>query len=211
MRITLTSVFVDDQAKALKFYTNVLGFRAKTDIPLGKDRWLTVVSPEGSEDVELLLEPMGFPPARTYQKALFDAGIPLTAFGVDDVRAEHRRLEALGVAFKTPPTPMGPVTVAVFDDTCGNLIQIVQKEALEGSDLEFSPATRSNYQICSTVGGERADRIRDQGPQTVENQDRSPVRRGGGRRSCGRPRPRRRTSRRSSSASSCPAAAGCGG
>jgi catechol 2,3-dioxygenase-like lactoylglutathione lyase family enzyme len=127
MRITLTSVLVDDQEKALKFYRDVLGFRTKNDIPLGKDRWLTVVSPEGPDDVELLLEPMGFPPARTYQKALFEAGIPLTAFAVDDIQAAHRRLAGLGVTFKTPPTPMGPVTVAVLDDTCGNLIQLVQK------------------------------------------------------------------------------------
>lgn len=127
MRIALTSVLVDNQEKALKFYRDVLGFRPKHDIPLGKDRWLTVVSPEGPDDVELLLEPMGFPPARTYQRALFEAGIPLTAFAVGDIEAEHRRLAGLGVTFKTPPTPTGPVTVAVLDDTCGNLIQLVQK------------------------------------------------------------------------------------
>ena len=126
MRIKLTSIFVSDQEKALQFYTEVLGFAKKTDIPTGKDRWLTVVSPEGPGDVELLLEPMGFDPARTYQKALFDAGIPLTSFGVDDIEKEHARLEKLGVRFKTKPTKMGPVTLAVLDDTCGNLIQIVQ-------------------------------------------------------------------------------------
>ena len=126
MRIKLTSVFVSDQEKALQFYTEVLGFAKKTDIPTGKDRWLTVVSPEGPGDVELLLEPMGFDPARTYQKALFDGGIPLTSFGVDDIEKEHARLEKLGVRFKTKPTKMGPVTLAVLDDTCGNLIQIVQ-------------------------------------------------------------------------------------
>jgi catechol 2,3-dioxygenase-like lactoylglutathione lyase family enzyme len=126
VRIKLTSVFVSDQEKALQFYTEVLGFAKKTDIPTGKDRWLTVVSPEGPGDVELLLEPMGFDPARTYQKALFDAGIPLTSFGVDDIEKEHARLEKLGVRFKTKPTKMGPVTLAVLDDTCGNLIQIVQ-------------------------------------------------------------------------------------
>jgi len=126
VRIKLTSVFVSDQEKALQFYTKVLGFAKKTDIPTGKDRWLTVVSPEGPGDVELLLEPMGFDPARTYQKALFDAGIPLTSFGVDDIEKEHARLEKLGVRFKTKPTKMGPVTLAVLDDTCGNLIQIVQ-------------------------------------------------------------------------------------
>jgi catechol 2,3-dioxygenase-like lactoylglutathione lyase family enzyme len=126
VRIKLTSVFVSDQEKALHFYTEVLGFAKKTDIPLGKDRWLTVVSPEGPSDVELLLEPMGFDPARTYQKALFDAGIPLASFGVDDIEKEHARLEKLGARFKSKPTKMGPVTVAVLDDTCGNLIQIVQ-------------------------------------------------------------------------------------
>jgi catechol 2,3-dioxygenase-like lactoylglutathione lyase family enzyme len=127
VRIKLTSVFVSDQEKALQFYTKVLGFVKKTDIPIkGKDRWLTVVSPEGPGDVELLLEPMGFDPAKTYQKALFDAGIPLTSFGVDDIEKEHARLEKLGARFKTKPTKMGPVTVAVLDDTCGNLIQIVQ-------------------------------------------------------------------------------------
>ena len=127
MRIKLTSVFVSGQEKALQFYTKVLGFVKKTDIPIkGKDRWLTVVSSEGPGDVELLLEPMGFDPAKTYQKALFDAGIPLTSFGVDDIEKEHARLERLGARFKTKPTKMGPVTVAVLDDTCGNLIQIVQ-------------------------------------------------------------------------------------
>jgi catechol 2,3-dioxygenase-like lactoylglutathione lyase family enzyme len=126
VRIKLTSVFVSDQEKALQFYTEVLGFAKKTDIPTGKDRWLTVVSPEGPGDVELLLEPMGFDPARTYQEALFDAGVPLTSFGVDDIEKEHARLEKLGVRFKTKPTKMGRVTLAVLDDTCGNLIQIVQ-------------------------------------------------------------------------------------
>ena len=127
MKINLTSVLVDDQDKALKFYTEVLGFVKKTEIPLGTDKWLTVVSPEGPDGIELLLEPMGFPPARTYQKALFEAGIPLTAFAVEDIQKEHERMERLGVAFKTKPTQMGPVTIAVFDDTCGNLIQLVQQ------------------------------------------------------------------------------------
>lgn len=126
MRIRLTSVLVSDQEKALQFYTEVLGFTKKTDIPMGKDRWLTVVSSETPSDVQPLLEPIGFDPAKTYQKALFEAGIPLTSFGVDDIEKEHVRLEKLGVRFKTKPTRMGPVTVAVLDDTCGNLIQIVQ-------------------------------------------------------------------------------------
>jgi predicted enzyme related to lactoylglutathione lyase len=126
MKIILTSVMVNDQEKALKFYTEVLGFVKKNDIPLGEDRWLTVVSPEGPDDVELLLEPMGFPPARTYQKALFEAGIPLTSFAVDDIQKEYERMKKLGVVFKTAPTQMGPVTIAVFEDTCGNLIQMAQ-------------------------------------------------------------------------------------
>jgi len=126
MRINLTSVLVDDQAKALKFYTEVLGFAKKQDVPLGEHRWLTVVSKEGDADVQLLLEPMAFEPARIYQKALFDAGIPCTAFGVDDCHAEYDRLRAHGVVFRGTPTAMGPTIVARFEDTCGNLIQIVQ-------------------------------------------------------------------------------------
>jgi predicted enzyme related to lactoylglutathione lyase len=126
MKVKLTSVMVDDQDKALKFYTEILGFVKKNDIPMGEARWLTVVSPEGPDDVELLLEPMGFPPARTYQKALFEAGIPLTLFAVDDIQKEYERMKKLGVVFKTAPTQMGPVTIAVFEDTCGNLIQMAQ-------------------------------------------------------------------------------------
>ena len=126
MRINLTSVMVDDQHRALDFYTNVLGFVKKKDIPAGEARWLTVVSPEGPADVELLLEPAGFPPARTYQKALFDAGIPLTSFAVGDLEREYERMKALGVVFRTGPTRMGPVSVATFEDTCGNLIQLAQ-------------------------------------------------------------------------------------
>ena len=126
MKITLSSVMVNDQGAALTFYTQVLGFKKKQDIPMGEDRWLTVVSPEGPDDVELLLEPMGFPPAKTYQKALFDAGIPLTAFSVPDVQSEYDRLLKRGVVFTTGPTDAGTTTIAVFDDTCGNLIQIYQ-------------------------------------------------------------------------------------
>ena len=126
MRINVTSVLVDDQAKALTFYTDLLGFVLKHDVPVGDYRWLTVVSPEGHDDVELLLEPNAFPPAQVFQRALVDAGIPLTSFAVNDVRAEFARLKGLGVRFTTEPTEMGPVTIAVFDDTCGNLIQIAQ-------------------------------------------------------------------------------------
>ena len=126
MRINITSVMVDDQAKALKFYTEILGFIKKTDVPTGEYRWLTVVSPEAQDGTELLLEPMGFEPARVYQKALFEAGIPLTSFAVDDVQKEYERMEKLGVKFSVKPTKMGPVTVAVFEDTCGNNIQIAQ-------------------------------------------------------------------------------------
>jgi catechol 2,3-dioxygenase-like lactoylglutathione lyase family enzyme len=127
MKIVVTSVMVSNQEKALSFYTETLGFVEKTDVPLGEFRWLTVVSPEQPDGPELLLEPTGFPPAKTYQKALFEAGIPLTSFGVADVQAVYERLKKRGVVFRTPPTKMGPVTVAVFEDTCGNLIQIAQK------------------------------------------------------------------------------------
>ena len=126
MKITLTSVMVDDQDKALRFYTNVLGFVKKRDLPAGEGRWLTVVSPEGPEDIELFLEPMGFPPAKTYQKALFGAGIPATSFAVGDIHKEFERMKKLGVVFRVKPTKTGPVTVAVFEDTCGNLIQLYQ-------------------------------------------------------------------------------------
>lgn len=126
MKIKLTSVIVDDQDKALTFYTEILGFVKKTDIPMGEFKWLTVVSAEGPDDIELLLEPMGFAPAKIYQKALFDAGIPLTAFNVEDIHKEYERLKNLGVVFSSKPTEMGPATLAVFDDTCGNLIQIYQ-------------------------------------------------------------------------------------
>jgi catechol 2,3-dioxygenase-like lactoylglutathione lyase family enzyme len=127
MRITVASVLVDDQEKALKFYTGVLGFVKKTEIPLGDARWLTVVSPEAPDGTELLLEPDSHPAAGPFKRALVDDGIPFTSFGVDDVHEEYERLRSLGVQFTQPPTEMGPVTTAVFDDTCGNLIQIAQK------------------------------------------------------------------------------------
>ena len=125
MKITLTSVMVDDQAKALAFYTDVLGFQKKTDVPLGGEhRWLTVVSPEAPEGVELLLEPDEHPAAGPFKAALVEDGLPFTSFAVEDVEREYERLRGLGVRFTQPPTDMGPVTTAVLDDTCGNLIQI---------------------------------------------------------------------------------------
>ncbi|MEV1056606.1 VOC family protein [Micromonospora chalcea] len=126
MRINLTSVYVDDQDKALRFYTDVLGFVKKTDVPTGEYRWLTVVSPDAPDGVELLLEPDAHPAAKAFKEALAADGIPLTQFAVDDVAAEHERLRGLGVLFTQEPVDMGPVTTAVFDDTCGNLIQIAQ-------------------------------------------------------------------------------------
>jgi len=126
MKVKLTSVLVSDQDKALKFYTEVLGFVKKTEIPMGEHRWLTVVSPEEPDGVEVVLEPMGFEPARVYQKALYDAGIPLTAFAVDDIQETYERLIGCGVTFSMKPTNMGAVTLAVLDDTCGNNIQIFQ-------------------------------------------------------------------------------------
>jgi catechol 2,3-dioxygenase-like lactoylglutathione lyase family enzyme len=124
MRINLASVLVDDQEKALRFYTDVLGFVKKTDIPTGEHRWLTVVSPDQPDGVELLLEPDAHPAAGPFKDALVADGIPFTSFAVDDANAEYERLTGLGVTFTQPPTPMGPVTTAVLDDTCGNLIQI---------------------------------------------------------------------------------------
>ncbi|HEX6291777.1 MAG TPA: VOC family protein [Herpetosiphonaceae bacterium] len=126
MKIKLSSVFVDDQAKALKFYTEVLGFVKKTDVAAGEFRWLTVVSPEGPDDMELVLEPNNNPAARTYQQAIFEQGIPITSFSVDNVRQEYDRLKKLGVEFRTEPTTMDWGTFAIFDDTCGNLIQLHQ-------------------------------------------------------------------------------------
>lgn len=128
MKIKLTSVLVDDQDKALKFYTDVLGFKKKHDIPVGEFRWITVTSPEGPDDHELVLEPNANPAAKTFQKAMFDQGIPLTAFEVDDIQQEFERLKARGVAFTQPPTHAGAVTISLFADTCGNLIQIYQHQ-----------------------------------------------------------------------------------
>jgi catechol 2,3-dioxygenase-like lactoylglutathione lyase family enzyme len=127
MKIVVTSVLVDDQEKALRFYTDVLGFEKKKDVSLGEFRWLTVVSPQDPSGTELLLEPDAHPAAKPFKNALVADGIPYTSFGVDDVKADFERLSGRGVRFTQPPTAMGPVTTAVFDDTCGNLIQIAHQ------------------------------------------------------------------------------------
>ncbi len=129
MRIKLTSIMVDDQEKAVRFYTDVLGFRKSKDIPVGEFRWITVTSPEGPSDVELVLEPNANPAGKAFQDAMFKQGIPVAAFEVGDLAAEFARLSAKGVAFTQSPTPAGPVMIAVFADTCGNLIQLYQPTA----------------------------------------------------------------------------------
>lgn len=126
MQIRFTSILVDDQEKALRFYTETLGFVKKADIPMGEYRWLTVTAPEGAEGVELVLEPMAFPPGRTFQQALYAAGVPATAFITSDVAAEFAALTAKGVVFRGEPKDMGPITAVMFEDTCGNLIHLVQ-------------------------------------------------------------------------------------
>ena len=126
MQCKFVSVLVADQERALHFYTTVLGFEKMADIPLGEYRWLTVCSPDGPEGVELVLEPLGFPPASIYQKALFEAGIPATAFTTTDIEVEYRRLKARGVQFRGEPANAGPVITVLFEDTCGNLINLVQ-------------------------------------------------------------------------------------
>lgn len=128
MRINLSSVYVDDQDKAVRFYTEVLGFVKKTEIPLGEVRWLTVVSPDSPNGTELLLEPDEHPAVKPFKEALVSDGIPFTSFAVDDVDKEFKRLRNLGVRFTQEPAEMGPVTTAVFDDTCGNLIQIAHQK-----------------------------------------------------------------------------------
>jgi catechol 2,3-dioxygenase-like lactoylglutathione lyase family enzyme len=127
MRIHLSSVYVDDQDKALRFYTEVLGFVKKIDIPLGEARWLTVVSPDDPNGTELLLEPDGHPAVTPFKEALVRDGIPFTSLAVDDLHKEFERLSRLGVAFTQAPVAMGPVSTAVFDDTCGNLVQLAQR------------------------------------------------------------------------------------
>jgi catechol 2,3-dioxygenase-like lactoylglutathione lyase family enzyme len=126
MKIKLNSIIVQDQAKALRFYTEVLGFVKKMDVPAGEYRWLTVVSPEEPDGTQVVLEPNAHPASATYQDALFKSGIPLTAFEVADIEAEYQRLTALGVIFQSKPTDVGAAMIAIFDDTCGNLIQIYQ-------------------------------------------------------------------------------------
>lgn len=126
MKIKVTSVFVSDQEKALKFYTELLGFVKKSDVAVGEYRWLTVVSPEQQDGVELLLEPNNNPAAKTYQKNIFEQGIPATSFFVDDIQKEYKKLKGLGVVFTMPPTKVTGSIIAVFDDSCGNLIQINQ-------------------------------------------------------------------------------------
>lgn len=127
MRINLASVLVDDQDRALRFYTEILGFRRKHDVPMGEHRWITVVSPADPDGTELVLEPDEHPAAKPFKEALVTDGIPFTSFAVEDVRAEYERLRGLGVRFTQEPVDMGPVTTAVLDDTCGNLIQIAHQ------------------------------------------------------------------------------------
>lgn len=127
MKIKLTSIMVDDQEKALRFYTDVFGFVKKHDIPVGEYRWITVVSPEGPDDVELALEPNGNPVGKTFQEGLFKQGIPATAFEVDNIQLEFDRLKGRGVVFTREPSKAGPVTIAICADTCGNLIQLYQR------------------------------------------------------------------------------------
>lgn len=127
MKIFVTGVFVEDQAKALAFYTDILGFVKKTDIPLGEYRWLTVVSPEDQQGTELLLEPNANPASQQYQKSIFEQGIPAAMFAVTDIQGEYERLRGLGVEFTTEPTDYGSYSLAIFQDTCGNLIQITQQ------------------------------------------------------------------------------------
>ena len=129
MQIKFVSLMVENQDRALQFYTSMLGFEKMADIPMGEYRWLTVKSPDGVNGVELVLEPMAFAPARTFQRALFDAGIPATAFITSDIATEFARLNARGVKFRGEPTQMGPISAVMFEDTCGNLINLVQPSA----------------------------------------------------------------------------------
>jgi len=127
MKIIVTSIFVEDQDKALEFYTETLGFVKKHDVPSGEYRWIALVSPENQGGTELLLEPNNHPAAKEYQMRLFEEGIPVTMFGIGDIHAEYKRLIEKGVKFTMKPTKMGEFSIAVFDDTCGNLIQLIQQ------------------------------------------------------------------------------------
>ncbi len=129
MQLKFISLMVRNQDEALQFYTKMLGFKKMADIPMGEFRWLTVTSPDGIEGVELVLEPVNFPPAQAYQKALFEAGIPATAFITKDIHAEYKRLKDIGVIFRGEPKNLGPITAVLFEDTCGNLINLVQPAA----------------------------------------------------------------------------------
>jgi len=133
MKIKLNSIFVDNQDKALKFYTEILGFKKSKEIPVGEFKWLTVTSPDGPPDIELVLEPNANPAARTFQEAIFKQGIAITAFEVEDIKGEYERLKGLGVLFTMTPTNTGPVTIAIFSDTCGNLIQLYQPTGARAS------------------------------------------------------------------------------
>lgn len=128
MKVIINSIFVEDQDKALSFYTEKLGFIKKYDVPVGKFKWLTVVSPEDSDGTQILLEPNNNPVAKTYQKGVYEQGIPATSFGVENIQTEFEKLKGMGVRFTMEPTKMDTIIVAVFDDTCGNLIQIMQQE-----------------------------------------------------------------------------------
>lgn len=127
MKIIVTSIFVNDQEKALKFYTETLGFAIKHDVPVGEFRWIALVSPVDPNGTELILEPNNHPAAKEYQKRLFEEGVPVTMFGVEDVNKEYERLQKLGVKFAMEPKEAGGVTLAIFDDTCGNYLQIIQQ------------------------------------------------------------------------------------
>ncbi len=128
MKVIINSIFVEDQDKALSFYTEKLGFIKKYDVPVGKFKWLTVVSPEDSDGTQILLEPNNNPVAKTYQKGVYEQGIPATSFGVENIQTEFEKLKGMGVRFTMEPTKMNTIIVAVFDDTCGNLTQIMQQE-----------------------------------------------------------------------------------
>ncbi len=161
MKIKLSSVYVEDQDKALEFYTNVLGFVKKQDVPVGAFRWLSVVSPDNPDGTELLLEPNDNPASKTFQKAMFEQGIPLTAFAVEDVELEYDRLKELGVRFHTEPTPMGSTKIAVFDDTSGNLIQLYQE--VTRPDLSSRPFAAKVERVMAAPPRSLLETVRGEG------------------------------------------------